>query len=309
MVHTSFNRYVNEVMQSGNSSDGYVLETANAIFVNQKLELHSEYRNEVQNLYEASIRNIDFANRANKSLKEINDWAKMKTHGRIKKILNQLDPSTNMVLLNAVFFKGKWKIPFNSTHTSEYYFYNSGVKSQRKMVPIMSMTNRFFYSNFENFKALQLLYEGEQISMLILLPEKPGGLRALEGSLTSEKLSDILKNLHQTKVHVSIPKFKLQFEKDLTSNIKALGINRIFSAGTAELSGMTSSPGAFISQVVHKAVIQIDEEGTKAAAVTRMHVSRSGPHEFRVNYPFLFAILERGSKSNMVLFLGRVNVL
>ncbi|GFY37947.1 serpin B3 [Trichonephila inaurata madagascariensis] len=173
----------------------------------------------------------------------------------------------------------------------------------------MSMTNRFFHRNFENFKALQLLYKGEKISMLILLPEKPDRLRALEDSLTSETLSDILKKLYQTKVHVSIPKFKLQFEKDLTSNIKALGIDRIFRAGAAELSGMTSSPDVFVSQVVHKAVIQIDEEGTKVAAITRMHVSRSGPHEFRVNYPFLFAIVERGSKGNMVLFLGRVNEL
>ncbi|GFX37189.1 serpin B8 [Trichonephila clavipes] len=119
-------------MQSENFSDGYVLDTANAIFVNQKLELHSEYKKEVQNLYEASIRNLDFANKADKLVKEINDWAEKKTHGTIKKILDQLDPSTNMVLLNAVYFKGKWKIPFNSTHTSEYYFYNNGMKSQRK---------------------------------------------------------------------------------------------------------------------------------------------------------------------------------
>ncbi|GFU40894.1 leukocyte elastase inhibitor [Nephila pilipes] len=309
LVHVSFNLYMKEVLQNRNSSNGYDLNTANAIFVNQNFPLCFKYRKEVQDLYEASIRELDFANDAGQSAEEINDWAKQKTNGKIDKILDHMSPSTLMVLLNAVYFKGIWKVPFDPRRTSENAFYNNGMTSQRKMVPMMSMTNRFFYTRFEDFQALELPYKGDRISMLILLPGQPDGLQALEHSITPEKLSDILEKLHISKLRVLLPKFEFQFEKDLTQNIIALGANRIFRPGEADLSGMTSNPGLLVSKVIHKTVVQVNEEGSTATAVTKVHVSRSSPREFVVNYPFLFVIVERGSKSNMILFLGRVNVL
>ncbi|GFY67359.1 serpin B3 [Trichonephila inaurata madagascariensis] len=176
----------------------------------------------------------------------------------------------------------------------------------------MHMTNRFRFTYFDDFKALELPYKGENISMLILLPNQRDGLQALEESLTPEKLSDVQKQLYDTKVIISLPKFKMQFEKELSPEFHALGASSIFDAGAADFSGMTPSKSIFVSQILHKAVVEVNEEGSEAAAVTgivanRMRPIADLPPEIKADHPFLFAIIEKGSKSNMVLFLGHVN--
>ncbi|GFU40039.1 serpin B8, partial [Nephila pilipes] len=131
-IHVSFQNYLNEILLSRNACDSYILKSANAIIVNNDVDLSLKYKNDVQDCYHASIRKMDFANNADEAVKEINDWVKEKTNGKIEKILDELNPSTLLVLLNAVYFKGKWKVPFYKRFTEPRIFYNNGVESERK---------------------------------------------------------------------------------------------------------------------------------------------------------------------------------
>ncbi|GBM18216.1 Serpin B6 [Araneus ventricosus] len=312
LIHATFNCFLNEVLKSGDSSEGYVLNSANAVLVDKHLELLEEYRSDVQELYKAVVRDVDFLREAPKVVNEINAWVREKTNGMIEKLFDELSPATVLVLLNAVYFKGTWERQFEPSKTRNEIFYNNGLESTGKSVPLMHLTSRFPYASVDNFQALELPYKGENISMLILLPNQRDGLRALENSLTPEKLAEIQRELYKTKVEVSLPKFKMEFEKELSPEVKALGANKIFSAGSADFSGMTPSKNVCVTQVIHKAIIEVNEEGSEAAAVTGIVFTRMRPMpdmtaKFRADHPFLFAIVEKGSKSNMILFLGRVN--
>ncbi|GBO25243.1 Serpin B4 [Araneus ventricosus] len=171
-------------------------------------------------------------------------------------------------------------------------------------VPMMHIREHFPFALFPDFKALELPYKGGNVSMLILLPHKRDGLQALEESLTPEKLAEVQERIKPFEIPISLPKFKLEFERELSGPLQALGANQIFSAG-ADFSGMTPGRGVSVSQVLHKAVIEVNEEGSEAAAVTG--VVAYGGLSFRADHPFLFTIVEKGSRSNMVLFMGRVN--
>ncbi|CAL1292434.1 unnamed protein product [Larinioides sclopetarius] len=306
LVHDIFSRYFSEVLKGGDSSNGYVMNTANSILVDKHFELLEEYRRNVQELYRASVRDVDFGREAPRIVKEINDWVKEKTNGKIEKLLDDLSPATVLALFNAVYFKGTWKTQFETSKTRNEVFYNNGLESEAKKVPMMHVEKKFPVVFNRDFKALELPYKGENVSMLILLPNNRDGLQALEESLTSEILTKIPEQMHPFKMSISLPKFKLEFEEELSRPLQALGANQIFSAG-ADLSGMISSRGVSVSQVLHKAVIEVNEKGSEAAAVTGVIMFRSGPLSFKADHPFLFAILEKGSKSNMVLFMGRVN--
>ncbi|GFT18922.1 serpin B10 [Nephila pilipes] len=169
------------------------------------------------------------------------------------------------------------------------------------------MFNSLRYATFDDFQALMLPYKGENVSFLILLPQQRNGLQALENSLTSEKLSVILDRLDERSVSVSLPKFKFEFQEDFSEMIQELGANKAFERNAADFSGLTSGSQALISNVFHKAVIEVNEEGSEAAAATGIQYLRNIPDNFIADHPFLFAIIETGSRSNMVLFLGRVN--
>ncbi|GBN73343.1 Leukocyte elastase inhibitor [Araneus ventricosus] len=269
LVHDTFSRFFSDVLKSGDSSD-------------------------------------DFAREAPRLVEEINDWVKKKTNGKIEKLLQQLSPATVLALLNAVYFKGAWETQFDPKKTKDGPFYNNGLKSEAKDVPMMHIRTKFPVAFFPDFRALELPYKGENVSMLILLPNERDGLQALEESLTPEKLAEVQEWMHPFKISISLPKFKLEFKEELSGPLQALGANQIFSAG-ADFSGMTPSRGVSVSQVLHKAVIEVNEEGSEAAAVTGGAMFRSRILPFRADHPFLFTIVEKGSRSNMVLFMGRVN--
>ncbi|CAL1292433.1 unnamed protein product [Larinioides sclopetarius] len=311
LVHETFSRFLREVLKNEDSSAGYVLKAANAVLVDKHLELREDYKDDVQELYRAVVRDVDFSTEAPKIVEEINEWVREKTNGKIEKLLDELSPSTILVLLNAVYFKGTWKIEFDREDTRDQIFYNYGLEANGKRISLMHMTEKLPFAKFENFQALELPYKGENVSMLILLPDQRDGLQSLEENLTPEKLADVQRQLYSKEVDVSLPKFKLEFQEELSEDMKALGANEIFRAGSADFSGMTPSRDVFVSQVVHKAVIEVNEEGSEAAAVTGIISNRMGlieeRLEFTADHPFLFAILEKGSRSNMILFLGRVN--
>ncbi|GFR23013.1 serpin B8 [Trichonephila clavata] len=306
-VHDTFYCFLTEVFKGSGFSDEYILNYANAVLLDKNVELFPEYKNNVQDSYKALVRKVDFANDSVEIVHEINDWVKEKTNGKIKKFLKELNPSAIMVLLNTVYFKNIWKVQFNPEFTFSQPFYNHGLKTEKKYVTTMNMIGGFHNADFEDFKALELLYKGENISMLILFPNHCDGLRDLEESLTADKLFLIQYQLRYSHSFFSLPKFKIRFEKDLSSAIKALGANSIFNASAANFSGMTPSNSVFVDQVLHKTVMKVNEKGSEAA--DRSGDRQALPFKMRLDHPFLFAIIQKLSRRDMVLFLGHVNKL
>ncbi|GFT18238.1 serpin B10 [Nephila pilipes] len=156
----------------------------------------------------------------------------------------------------------------------------------------MYVTNRLRYATFDDFQVLMLPYKGENVSFLILLPQQRNGLQALENSLTSEKLSVILDSLYERSVSVSLPEFKFGVEEDLSEKIQELGANKAFERNAADFSGLTSGSQVFISNVILKTVIEVNEEGSEAAGASGIGDELSAPYDFLADHPFLFAIIE-----------------
>jgi serpin B len=176
---------------------------------------------------------------------------------------------------------------------------------------MMKITETFLYASTFDIQALELPYKGENLSMIILLPNKQDGLTSLESSLTLETLSAIRRQLYRSKVHVTLPKFKIEYSKEMSRDFKSLGAQGVFTPG-ADFSGISADRNIFVSQVLHKAVVEVNEEGSEAAAVTgivtnRMSAVFDATPEFLVNHPFFFAIVDK--RNDMILFMGRVTTL
>lgn len=296
-------------MFSNESSNEYHLYVANTALVQIGHPIISDYKNGLQNIYHATTREVDFVNENSKVTQEINDWVKNKTHDQIHKLLNEGDLSRNniLVLLNAVFFKGTWKTQFDPEETSDEIFYNRGLDAEQILVPMMHLKEDVLYAEYNGIKILELPYKGEHISMVILLPEETDGLAQLEENLTADTFSDMRKLTTKTKLFVTFPKFKLEFEKNLKQVLKALGMN-IFGRN-ADFSGISETGPVRVSKVIHKAVIEVNEEGSQASAVTFIAIGRSGATkrdtEFVINHPFVFAVVDM--RSDIILFQGRVD--
>uniref|UniRef100_A0A1E1WWH8 Putative serpin-like protein ase inhibitor n=1 Tax=Tityus obscurus TaxID=1221240 RepID=A0A1E1WWH8_TITOB len=306
-VHQSF-RSLLQLLSEG--SDEYRLEIANAILSQIGLDLRPEYKDMLQNMYKALHKEINFAGNSVQAVSEVNNWVKQKTNGKISKLLDELSPRTRMILLNAIYFKGTWKKTFNANSTKDEPFFNNGINEIS--VPMMKITEVFPYASFsdEGFHALELPYKGEEISMVILLPERRDGLQQLVNEINASKLQSIISELYPIKVNVKLPKFKMEDSKELKENLISLGMKDAFN-GRADFSGISGKPDLYISDVLHKAVIEVNEEGSEAAAVTAVIflLKASFPidrtPEFNVDRPFLFFIRDR--RTDMILFGGRVN--
>jgi serpin B len=213
-----------------------------------------------------------------------------------------------MVLANAVYFKGRWHDPFKKELTRDEPFTRpDGSKVQ---VPLMHrMGGTYRWLNEETFQALELPYAQRGAAMVVFLPRTHDGLPAFEKELTAEKLTGWLGKLEQKPgIDVFLPRFRFENGLDLNKPLMALGMKDAFVQGTADLGGMTDYPGLFIEQVIQKAFVEVNEEGTEAAAVTGVKATKAAieenPPVFRADRPFLFFIRE--SQSGSVLFVGRV---
>lgn len=309
LVHQTFQHYLTQTLPS-QDHEAYVLNSANSILLDKSLDSFPSYKEDVQDLYQAAVKDVDFTLENREIVQKVNDWVKDKTNGKIDKLLDELDPSTLLVLLNAVYFKGTWKSKFDARKTHPQKFYNYGLPSKVKDVPMMRLTERFLYtSNHEHkVEAIEMPYKGENISMLVLLPHERDGLEVLEKSLSIAKLHTIRYELDKTKVFLTLPKFKVEYSREMSGDFQGLGAKSIFSPG-ADFSGITPDKNVYVSQVLHKAVVEVNEEGSEAAAVTgvisnRMRPIFDNPPKMVVDHPFLFAIIDK--RNDMILFAGRV---
>lgn len=299
--HQSFNSLLGQLK---NGSNEYALDIANILLTQASYPVLNEYKDVLQRYYHALLKEVDFASNNQQTLNEINEWVNEKTNGKISQFLKTLPADTKMAILNAVYFKGYWETPFNPNLTIDGTFYNDGMNP----VSVRMMVLRevwFPYQNFDDeyFEAIELPYKGEEISMVIILPETSDKLSLIEKSLNSAKLKSIISELELHKLTVKVPKFKLEDSRHLRENLTTLGMTSAFEVG-ADFSGINQDKNLCISEVLHKAVFEINEEGSEAAAVSAVISTYSYPRKFSVDHPFLFFI--RDNRNKMILFFGRV---
>jgi serpin B len=305
-LHKAFGSLEKKLNEAGEEGR-YQLSVANALWGQAGYNFLAEFLELTERSYGAGLREVDFVTQAEKVRLIINAWVEEKTQEKIKDLIKPgvLDRLTRLVLTNAIYFKGDWANQFDKKQTRDEPF-NLNRHKQVK-VPMMHIKDKFKYWADDRLQVLQLPYEGEELSMVILLPVKADGLAEMEKTLTSENLEKWLKGLRKQEVMVSLPKFKMTTDFELSEYLKKMGMPDAFS-GDADFSGMTGDRSLFISNVIHKAFVTVDEEGTEAAAATAVTMRTTSvpapPKLFRADHPFIFIIKDNRSES--ILFLGRV---
>uniref|UniRef100_A0A5F5PNC6 Serpin B10 n=3 Tax=Equus TaxID=9789 RepID=A0A5F5PNC6_HORSE len=306
-IHSNFQTLISEI---NNCSNAYILKTANRVYAEKTHPFLIKYLEDMKTYFGAEPQSVNFLEASGRVRKEINSWVESQTEGKILNLLpdDSVDPTTKMVLVNALYFKGIWEQQFLVQDTTEKPFRIN--KTTSKPVQMMSMKQKLQVFHVENPQVigLQLYYENRDLSLLILLPEDVGGLAQLEKAITYEKLSEWtsadMMELYDVQLH--LPKFKLEESYDLKSTLSNMGMSDAFNPSKADFSGMSMDRNLFLSQVFHKSFVEINEQGTEAAAGTASEMVlriRLPSIEFNADHPFLFFI--RHNKTNSILFYGR----
>jgi serpin B len=304
---------ITDGLNSGNS--GFTLKTANALWAEKNYTFLPSYLGTADRYYSARVTNLDFMTSPDESRQTINRWVEDQTANRIRDLLpaGSIVPETTLVITNAIYFKGTWATQFKEENTASENFRVSPTTTV--MVPMMKQTNagvKFWYAETGSFQVLGMPYAsqgGKELSMLVLLPTDDD-LGGAEESLNAGTLSELRQALVYQQVKVWFPKFKLETEYQMADTLSEMGMPSAFNLGVADFSGMDGTKSLAISQVFHKAYVDVNEEGTEAAAATAVPMYRSMelPADpvpvFRADHPFIFLILD--SESGNILFMGRV---
>jgi serpin B len=289
----------------------YQLNVANALWAQQGYTFLDSFLNVLKTDYGAGLNQVNFKGATEAARLTINQWVEKKTQDKIKDLLQPgaLRSDTRLVLTNAIYFKGDWETQFDKAQTKNEVFFLS--PAQTATTPLMHREGSFSYFNGGTFQALEIPYKSKELSIIIFLPKDRSGLSALEQSLTASNLQQWLHQLGPVpKVIVTLPKFKSTQQFELGATLRAMGMPAAFGAG-ADFSGMTGKRDFAISEVIHKAYIDVNEEGTEAAAATAvtmrtmaMRPVEQAPPIFRADHPFVFLI--RDNRSDSILFMGRM---
>jgi serpin B len=253
---------------------------------------------------------VDFQNDPQGARQDINDWVSRETQEKIKDIVppGAIDAMTRLVLANAIYFKADWASEFAREDTSDQDFHLAD--GNTVSVPTMYQNGSFRYAAERGLQALELPYAGDQLSMVILLPDE-GQLDALQTDLDAERLDELLGKLDYRMVDVHLPKFTYEYSLSLADVLANMGMRTAFDPAKADFSGMDGARDLYIGDVLHKAFVAVDEAGTEAAAATVviMKLTAMLPEDaiqFRVDRPFLFVI--RDIPTGTILFVGRVMI-
>ena len=295
-----YNRSVIDLFAS--EPDGVELNAANSIWVSDAFPLKGRFCRTVRKNYDAMVTNLDFSDPASPSV--INRWCADNTAGRIDKMIEAIDPATQLYLLNALYFKGLWTTPFDTALTREDIFHGDSNDSQVKF-----MYNKAYFPYYigPEGSMVELPYgDDRNFVMDVIIP--PDGLSADEFviGLDSESLSRLSSGLQTDEIRLMLPSFKAEYDVSLNAALQRLGMKEAFTS-SADFSDMSKEP-LMISEVRQKTFIEVNEEGSEAAAITSIGIMRTSlapePFEFKVDRPFVFLIRERNSGT--ILFMGLV---
>ncbi|KAK2834983.1 hypothetical protein Q5P01_015467 [Channa striata] len=295
-------------------SASYTLKLANRLYGENTANFLQAFLKATQKYYQADLKTVDFIGAPDASRVEINTWVEQQTENKIKDLLKSgtVTPMTRLALVNAIYFKGNWLNRFDQANTKEMPFKVN--KNETRQVQMMFQIKKLPYNYIPDhgLKILELPYVDEELSMFILLPEESEDssdpLLKLEKDLTQERLNEwtYRENMDvHSEVLIHLPKFKLEQDYELSETLAKLGMTDVFCGAKADLSGMNGQMGLFLSTVAHKAFVEVNEEGTEAAAATAGIAFNCMPREehFTADHPFLFFI--RHNKTKSILFLGR----
>lgn len=301
----SLNTRNHAVLAELNSNDKVQMEIANAIYADSNTKFRSSFIDLCTNLYQAEAKTENFADP--ETVTKINAWCDKKTHGKIKEIISKLTPREKMVILNSVYFKGSWDKPFKAEDTKKQDF--TLLSGTTKQVPMMHKSFSPGYLHGKGFQAVCIPYAGKRQVMYVFLPDPGADLAAFQGQLTPENWQQWTAAFSARKVNLAMPKYKVEFSKQLNDALIALGMGEAFGSG-ANFSKMFEGQPGFISRVLQKTYMDVNEEGTEAAAVTAvMMASRAmrmepPPIDFTVDRPFVVALVDQDTSE--ILFLGSI---
>lgn len=306
-VHDAFGA-LDRSLEPPTGDDGsipYALRIANRLFGSQSLTFEQPFLDQVQRAYDASLEPMDFEHNADPSREKINAWVEEQTEQKIKDLLKPgvINSNTLLVLVNAIYFKGSWAEPFERQRTTSATFHTAS--GEEPTVPLMERTGSYAYGSVDGVDVVELPYVGERLAMLVLAPPL-GELPALEAKLDAAFVERAVGALQPQQVQLSLPRFTTTGEFELAETLADLGMKLAFEPGTADFSGITTGPIG-LSNVVHKAFVEVNEEGTEAAAATGVVATRGlmpEPLTVRIDRPFVFAV--RDTQTGSILFLGRI---
>ena len=292
----------------GKDGKGFRLNIVNGIWGQEDYSFLGEFLDVLAENYGAGLRLLDFIQAPEESRLAINDWVGEQTEDRVRDLIptDVIDELTRLVLTNAVYFNAAWAIPFSETATEEGPFHL--VDGRETTVPMMGEESRRCYAEGDGYQAVELRYEGRELSMVILLPEA-GQFDAFERTLDRDLVDTIVSNLTDRHFLLTLPKFEFESEFSLEDHLAAMGMPVAFTP-KADFSGMNGGRDLIVKAVVHKSFVAIDEAGTEAAAATVVVgglmslVVRLNVTEVRVDRPFIFFI--RDVETGAIIFVGRV---
>jgi serpin B len=287
---------------------GVELSVANSLWARQGLTFEKKFLGRNERSYGAEVRSIDFANP--EAAAQINGWVAGKTKDKITEIVDRIDAESILFLINAVYFKGAWTKEFDKSTTHEGDFHVPG--GAVKKLPLMRQGGDYRYLRGDGFQAASLPYGGGRMSMYVFLPDSLTGLDEFHAKLSAGAWDEWMKSFAVKNGQIVLPRFKLEFAAKLKEALISLGMGVAFDGAGANFRGMIAHPGqnAYISDVAHKTFVEVNEEGTEAAAVTSVEMRLTSvsepekPFEMIVDHPFFFAI--RDNETGLILFMGSI---
>jgi serpin B len=311
-LHPAFNALDLELAKrgqgaQGTDSKGFRLNIVNAIWGQKDFQFKADYLDLLAQNYGSGLRILDYMKAPEPSRQTINQWVSDQTEGKIKDLLpaGSITELTRLVLTNAIYFNAAWASQFKKEATIDVKF--TLLSGSQVDVPSMYQQDSFAYTEGNKYQAVQLPYDGNELSMVIILP-KADSFMAFESSLNSQQITQIIKSLQGNEVSLTLPKFKIESEFGLNDILKQLGMKDAFDPIKADFSGMDGEKDLYITDVVHKAYVSVDEAGTEAAAATGVVVGTTSMpvdiKEMKIDHPFIFLI--RDIQTGEILFIGRV---
>ena len=310
----SFHEYVQNLYNYLNENTEFTISTANAIWPRIGYTLLDSYINIITEYYKGKIEDLDYSNAAQAAAR-INQWVENQTNNLIKDLIPEdaINALTMLILTNAIYFKGTWKVQFEEQNTTEEDFTTTDDETlQVQTMKMIDTEEQFNYTDTSIMKVLELEYAGDDLSMIIMLPKEGKGVSDIIDTLDRQTYSDLLDSLSENNVDIYLPKFTFKTSYTLNDYLKELGMSSAFNMNTADFSGINGIRELYISKVLHKAHVEVNEEGTEAAAATAIIMERlsiDDPDEperieFRADHPFLFTIHHK--PTDTILFMGTV---